>query len=77
MEVYVDGKVFYLDDYKSLEFFGLRGKSIKSTVSEKGQKEELIAWGNAIQEGTNWPIPLWQQVQTTQISFEIDNLINQ
>jgi predicted dehydrogenase/threonine dehydrogenase-like Zn-dependent dehydrogenase len=77
MEIFVDGKIFYLNDYKSLDYFGYKGKTIKSTVSEKGQKEELIAWGKAIQEGLEWPIPFWQQVQATQISFDIDNLINQ
>jgi predicted dehydrogenase/threonine dehydrogenase-like Zn-dependent dehydrogenase len=72
MEVYVDGKTFFLDDYKSLESFGWKGKEESSSIPEKGQKEELIAWGRAIRGQAEWPIPLWQQVQVTEISFEVE-----
>lgn len=75
MEIYVDGKVFYLDDYKSLTYFGYKGKPVTSSIPEKGQKEELIEWGNAILNNSESPIPLWQLIQSTEISFEIENLI--
>ena len=77
MEIFVDGKIFSMDDYKSLKCYGYKNKNLTSSIPEKGQLEELIAWGDAIQKGLDWPIPLWQQIQATEISFEIDNLINQ
>ncbi|RJQ24786.1 oxidoreductase [Candidatus Parcubacteria bacterium] len=72
MELYVDGKVIYLNDYKKLEFFGGKGKGIKARVFEKGQKEELAAFGKAVMNGGEWPIPLWQQVQAAQIALRVE-----
>lgn len=77
MELFVDGKVFLMDDYKNLEYFGVKGKKINSSIPEKGQKEELIEWGNSIRSKSIWPIPFWQLVQATEISFEVEKLINQ
>lgn len=73
LEVYVDGKVLVMEDYKKLTVFGAKIKGIETKISEKGQKEELEAFAKAIREGGEWPIPLWQQVQATEISFEVEN----
>lgn len=75
MEVYCDGKVFFLEDYKTIQYFGYRGKKISSPFPEKGQKQELIEWAQSIKNNSSWPIPLWQQIQATKISFEVDKLI--
>lgn len=64
MEVYVEGKVLTLNDYKSF-----------SQIPEKGQKEELIAFAKAIQEGGPWPIPLWQQAQAMEIAFQVEKIL--
>jgi predicted dehydrogenase/NADPH:quinone reductase-like Zn-dependent oxidoreductase len=64
MEVFVDGKVLTLNDYKSPS----------SQVPEKGQKEELIAFASAIQNGT-WPIPLWQQAQAMEIAYQVEEAL--
>ena len=72
MEVYVDRKVIHLNDYKKIEFFGCKAKGIKTRVFEKGQKEELTAFGNAVLNGADWPIPFWQQVQATEIALKVD-----
>lgn len=70
----MDGKVLVLDDYKSLHVYGVKGKGIDSKIIDKGQKEELVAFAQAIQGG-EWPIPLWQQVQATEIAFEVESII--
>ena len=75
MEVFCAGKVFLLDDYKSLTVGGDKTPRVKSKTSEKGQKEELDAFANAILEGGDWPIPLWQQIQTSEIGFCIEEII--
>lgn len=67
LEVYCDGKVMEMIDYKSLSM-----PKIETTLSEKGQREELIAFAKAIQSGGNWPIPLWQQAQAMEIAFEVE-----
>jgi predicted dehydrogenase len=76
LEVFVDGRVLVLNDYKRLEVFGARGKGISSMIMEKGQRDELEAFARAIQQGGDWPIPLWQQVQATKISLEVERKIS-
>lgn len=75
MTVFVDGKVLALDDYKKLTIFGARLKGIKSRIINKGHKEELENFAQVIQKGGNWPIPLWQQVQTMDIAFKIEDYL--
>lgn len=70
LEIFVDGKVFVLNDYKSLNL-----PKIETKIPEKGQKEELIAFAAAIQEGGHWPIPLWQQAQAMEIAFQVEALL--
>ncbi|MBI4532286.1 MAG: bi-domain-containing oxidoreductase [Candidatus Latescibacteria bacterium] len=77
LEIFVDGKVFVLDDYKRLTVFGTKVKGEESTIAEKGHKEELEAFADVIRQGGEWPIPLWQQVQATEISFEVEERIRQ
>lgn len=68
LEVFVDGKVIVLNDYKSLS-----SPKIETLLPEKGQKEELIAFAKAIRQGGEWPIPLWQQVQAMEIAFQVES----
>lgn len=75
MEIFVDGKVIVMDDYKRLTLHGGRSKGIESRISDKGQKEELEAFARCIQEGGEWPIPLWQQLQATAMAIEVEKSI--
>ena len=61
MEVFCDGKVYLLDDYKELSIKGSSAAGVKTANFEKGQREEVIEFARAIREGGEWPIPLWQQ----------------
>ena len=70
-DLYVDGKQFVLSDYNSLEVYGIKGKSFKTATQEKGLKEELIAFADAI-NGSAWPIPWWQQLQTAKIALLVE-----
>jgi predicted dehydrogenase/threonine dehydrogenase-like Zn-dependent dehydrogenase len=75
MEIFVDGKVLTLNDYKQLSVFGSRAGGINSKFIDKGQKDELAAFARAIQEGGPWPIPLWQQVQAAEIALAVEEKI--
>jgi predicted dehydrogenase len=75
LEIFVDGKVIVLDDYRSLKVVGARQSGIRTAHPEKGQKQELEAFGRAIQQGGEWPLPLWQQLQATRISFEVETAL--
>ena len=75
MEIFFDGKMITLDDYKSMKGYGVKIASIETKGSEKGQLEELEAFGKAIKEGHMSPIPLWQQIQAMQIAFVVEQQI--
>ncbi len=75
LECYADGKVFVMEDYRKLTIYGAKAKGIDSQTVDKGQKQELEAFAAAIQSGGAWPIPLWQQIQATEISFDVESQI--
>lgn len=77
MEIFVDGTVISLDDYRLLEMAGARQKPFSTRTSDKGQLEELVAFASAIKGEADWPIPLWQQFQSTRIAFEVDEMIHE
>jgi predicted dehydrogenase len=72
LEVFVDGKVIALDDYRRLTLAGSRANGLTTQTADKGHKEELRALGRALREGGAWPIPLWQQVQATEIALDVE-----
>lgn len=72
MEIFVDGMVISLDDYRRMTVAGSKQKPFETRTSDKGQKEELIAFARAVKGEAEWPIPLWQQLQATRISFDVD-----
>ena len=72
MEVFFDGKMITLDDYRSMKGYGVKLAAIETKGSEKGQLEELEAFGKAIQAGHEAPIPFWQQMQAMQIAFAVE-----
>lgn len=72
MEVFVDGKVITMNDYRQVSVIGCEAKGVQTASMEKGHRQELEAFGVAVQQGGSWPIPLWQQLQATEISFEVD-----
>lgn len=79
MQIFVDGKIIELDDYRSLRITGLP-KNIDTgkrgpRSPEKGHLEELIAFADVIQHGGDWPLPLWQQVQATEIAMAVEEQI--
>lgn len=72
MDVYVDGKIIVMNDYKKLELYGIKEKGFETKISEKGQYEEMEEFATSIKDGDGYPIPLWQMVQATEISFEVE-----
>lgn len=77
LELFVDGKVLVIDDYRELICEGVKAKNLKTPTIEKGQKKELEVFAQAIQEGKEWPILLWQQIQATEISFAVERQLNE
>jgi predicted dehydrogenase/threonine dehydrogenase-like Zn-dependent dehydrogenase len=72
LEAFADGTVLALDDYRSLTVAGRDAPGVSSRGPEKGQREELAAFVAAVRDGGPWPIPLWQQVQATEIALRVE-----
>ena len=76
MELFADGTVLTLDDYKSLRVSG-RGAGWRSTTQQKGHSEELEALANALRDGGPWPISLDEQLRAMRIAFAVEQQIRQ
>jgi len=77
MEIFCDGMVMSLNDYKELKIVGSEKYHSGSKRIQKGHREELAALASAIKSGGAWPIPFWQQRQATEISFRIEKILRQ
>ena len=75
MEVHFDGKSIVLDNYKSLKGYGVELNETHTNASQKGHFEELERLYETL-KGTNknWPIELWDMMQTTEATFMITKL---
>jgi len=74
MEIHFDEKTLVMDDYKTLSGYGLNVKSFSSSVSQKGQLQELEAFHTLLTDPQcveKYPIPLWDLVQTSEITFKM------
>jgi predicted dehydrogenase len=75
-DLYTDGKIAIMEDFKRLETYGaINRRTFKTSIQEKGLKEELLAFADAINGGI-WPIPWWQQKQTAEIGFTVEQLLS-
>jgi len=75
MEVFCDGRTLVLNDYRRLETYGRRNRIYKFGKGDKGQVEELKQFATAILEAGDWPIPLWEMIQATEIAFQVEDLL--
>jgi predicted dehydrogenase/threonine dehydrogenase-like Zn-dependent dehydrogenase len=75
MEIYVDGQIISLNDYRELQVFGPRNFSVKSKAQNKGYYRELEEFGRKLRDGGEYLIPLEQLVQATEISFAVEKMI--
>jgi predicted dehydrogenase len=75
-DIFVDGKVLVLDDYKQLNVTGGKG-GWKGLTMEKGQLEELKALAEAFKGGTQWPISLEDQISATRVSYAVQRQLSE
>ncbi len=75
IDVYMDGKIVQLDDYKKTIVHGAKTNGLETTLSEKGQLQELKEFGESMKKGDGYPIPLWQLIQATEISFRVESCL--
>lgn len=76
MEVFADGKVLVMNDYKSVTVHGGKHKGWSSAAMQKGQLEELEALSATLLNGACWPISLDEQLQASRVSLQVEHQIN-
>jgi len=76
-QIYFDGKIIIIDDYRKLLGFGIKLKELKSSRPDKGQFEESVEFSKYLKNKSQFPIPLWQFIQTTEISIQVERNINE
>ncbi len=72
LEVYSDGRVLLLDDYKSVTVTGSKQRGWRSPTQQKGHRQELEALAACIRDGGPWPISLADQLSAMRIAFEVE-----
>ncbi|WP_028880706.1 bi-domain-containing oxidoreductase [Terasakiella pusilla] len=74
MNVYCDQEVYFLDDYNKV-IGGKEQEELWSGSSDKGHKAEIAALYEALSGKADWPIPMWQQLQVSNIAFAVEEAI--
>jgi len=72
--IYFDGKIIEINDFTKSEGYGVKLREIKSTNPDKGQYEELVEFYKYLKGEISSPIPLWQLIQATEISFKVEEV---
>jgi polar amino acid transport system substrate-binding protein len=70
IEVFCDGTVSVINDFRKMEFYGKRSFK-KRSAQDKGHTNELIAFTDAINKGLPSPIPFEQLYHTSVVTFAI------
>lgn len=76
LDAFWDGQVATLDDYRSLDLVGTRHGSLRPRQPDKGHRGELESFVRAALRGGEWPIPLWQQLQATEIALSVQEALS-
>ncbi|MCP4051144.1 MAG: Gfo/Idh/MocA family oxidoreductase [bacterium] len=74
MEVHFDEKTIVMNDYKSLKGYGLQLEPVKTATAQKGHIQGLEYLYETLQGRKEWPVELWDMLQTTEASIVIAGL---
>ena len=75
MTLFFDNHVVELKDYCHSFQVGSNCWNFKTRTQSKGHLEEIVSLARAIRGETKEPIPLWQQLQATQMALEVEEQI--
>jgi predicted dehydrogenase/threonine dehydrogenase-like Zn-dependent dehydrogenase len=73
MELYNNGMILLLDDYKELRVYGSPIKGYKSSIQDKGHLEEVKVFASHLNAPTSMPIQIGDLIETAKVSFMIAN----
>jgi len=69
VEIYADGKVLVIDDYKALQVHGTSVSGWNARMQDKGHYDELKVFASYMRGRTSIPIPISELVETTLVSL--------
>ena len=69
VEIYADGKVMIIDDYRTLRVFGASDPGWTGSAQDKGHLRELEAFARWMRGETGPPIPLDDLVEVSRVSL--------
>jgi len=75
LEIYVDGMVLVIDDFRKLRVYGSRTKGMKSRAVQKGHLEELKEFARCVKGESGFPITFEHLISATRISFLVNDKI--
>jgi predicted dehydrogenase/threonine dehydrogenase-like Zn-dependent dehydrogenase len=70
VEVYTDGRILVIDDYRALRVYGASLRGWSSPVQDKGHLEELRAFATHLLDGSQPVIELDALVETARVTLE-------
>ncbi|MCL4207858.1 MAG: bi-domain-containing oxidoreductase [Pirellulaceae bacterium] len=77
LEVFSEGRVLRLDNFRRLEGFGCMVRKQRSWLQDKGHNAGFRAWVEAVRTGGESPIPLASLVNTTRAALAVGDAIRQ
>jgi predicted dehydrogenase/threonine dehydrogenase-like Zn-dependent dehydrogenase len=69
LEVFGEGRVFVIDNFRRLKCYGVRGKNKNCWTQDKGHRAEFQAFVDAIRTGRGSPIPFESLANTTKAAL--------
>jgi predicted dehydrogenase len=75
-ELFVDGDVLSVEDYKLLRKASRRTALWRSRVQQKGHRQQLEVLADALREGGPWPIALDEQLRAMDAAFRVQEQIS-
>lgn len=77
IEVFQGGQIFVLDNFRSLEGYGVAGfKKQKVRRQNKGQSECCKAYVQSIEEGTDAPVSYQELMEVSQACVDVMSILN-
>jgi predicted dehydrogenase len=77
LEIFVDNKTLFLENYQKLSGAGWKNfKKFKTWSQDKGQKNCISAFVNAIRNSESSPIPYDELVEVAQVSIDLSKQLS-
>ncbi|HYA66278.1 MAG TPA: oxidoreductase, partial [Burkholderiaceae bacterium] len=74
MEIFADGTVLSLEDYRRLDASGRSAPAWSSSSADKGHLGMLAAFADGVQQ-MRWPVALQRQLDAMRVAFQVQDAI--